>query len=150
MIHLKNVTGYDYRKFIKLKVKDEQKKFVSNNSNILAKAYAFYDESRVYGIYDDDLPVGLSLIRAYNEENSYIFDQLMIDEKYQGKGYGKLAAKLIIDELKKEKQYSDVLLCYVDGDDIAKNLYLSLGFEHTGVIEECDDGSREIVMKLIL
>lgn len=150
MIHLKKVIGNDYRKFIRLKVKDEQKKYVANNSNILAKAYAYYNDSTVYGIYNDDAEVGLALVREYADDNCYIFDQLMIDEKYQGNGYGKKATEMILNDLKNRNKYNKVLLCYVDGDEAAKNLYSSFGFEHTGIIDVCDDGTKEIDMALKL
>ncbi len=150
MIHLEKVDGDNYRKFIKLKVKDEQKKFVSNNSNILAKAYSYYSDSIVYGIYNDDIEVGLALVREYSDDNCYIFDQLMIDEKYQGNSYGKKATEMILDDLKNKNKYNKILLCYVEGDEAAKNLYSSFGFEHTGIIEICDDGTKEIDMALKL
>ena len=151
MIHLEKVIGNDYRKFVKLKVKDNQKKFVANNSNIFAKAYAFYNEATIYGIYNDDAPVGLALVREYADDNSYIFDQLMIDEKYQRNGYGKKAIELILNDLKNRNKYNKILLCYVEGDEAAKNLYTSFGFEHTGFIDVCDNGTKEIdmVLKLI-
>lgn len=150
MIHLKKVIGNDYRKFIRLKVKDEQEKYVANNSNILAKAYAYYNDSTVYGIYNDDAAVGLALVREYADDNCYIFDQLMIDERYQGNGYGKKATELILNDLKNRNKYNKVLLCYVEGDEAAKNLYSSFGFEHTGIIDVCDDGTKEIDMALKL
>ena len=150
MIHLEKVDGSNYRSFIKLKVKDEQKRFVANNSNILAKAYAYYNDSTVYGIYNDDSAVGLAFAREYADDNFYIFDQLMIDEKYQGKGYGKKATELILKDLKDKNKYNKILLCYVEGDETAKNLYSSFGFEHTGIIDVCDDGTKEIDMALKL
>ncbi len=151
MIHLEKVIGDNYRIFIKLKVKDDQKKFIANNSNIFAKAYAFYNEATIYGIYNDDTPVGLALVREYLDDNSYIFDQLMIDEKYQGNGFGRKATELILNDLKNRNKFNKILLCYVEDDEAAKNLYSSLGFEHTGIIDVCDDGTKEIdmVLKLI-
>ena len=150
MIHLEKVEGNDYRKFTSLKVKDEQKRYVASNVGILAKAYAYYNDSIVYGIYNDATAVGLALVREYQDDNCYIFDQLMIDEKYQGNGYGKKAIELILNDLKNKNKFKKFFLCYVEGDDAAKNLYTSFGFEHTGDIEVCDDGTKEIDMCLHL
>ncbi len=150
MIHLEKVEGNDYRKFTRLKVMDEQKRYVSSNVGILAKAYAYYSFSTVYGIYNDTTAVGLALVREYQDDDCYIFDQLMIDEKYQGNGYGKKATELILDDLKKKSKYNKIILCYVEGDDIAEKMYKSFGFEHTGSEDVCDDGIREIVMELSL
>lgn len=150
LIHLEKVEGNDYRKFTSLKVKDEQKRYVASNVGILAKAYAYYNDSIVYGIYNDATAVGLALVREYQDDNCYIFDQLMIDEKYQGNGYGKKAIELILNDLKNKNKFKNFFLCYVEGDDAAKNLYTSFGFEHTGDIEVCDDGTKEIDMCLHL
>lgn len=150
MIHLEKVEGNNYRQFTRLKVKDEQKKYVASNLGILAKAFAYYNDSIVYGIYNDATAVGLALVREYKDDNCYIFDQLMIDEKYQGNGFGKKATELILNDLKNKSKYNKILLCYVEGDDAAKNLYTSFGFEHTGDIEVCDDGTKEIDMSLKL
>lgn len=150
MIHLEKVEGNNYRQFTRLKVKDEQKKYVASNLGILAKAFAYYNDSTVYGIYNNASAVGLALIREHQDDNCYIFDQLMIDEKYQGNGFGKKATELILNDLKNKSKHNKILLCYVDGDDAAKNLYTSFGFEHTGDIEVCDDGTKEIDMSLKL
>ena len=93
----------------------------------------------------------MALVREYADDNSYIFDQLMIDEKYQRNGYGRKATELILNDLKNRNKYNKILLCYVEDDEAAKNLYSSFGFEHTGSIEVCDDGAKEIdmVLKLI-
>lgn len=150
MIHLEKITKDNHRKFIRLKVKSEQNKFVADNSNILARAYAYIDEAKVYCIYNDDEPVGLALVRASVDFDAYIFDQMMIGKKFQGIGYGKTAIKLILDELKKEKKFDKVLLCYVEGDNIARDLYASLGFKHNGIVDECEGEPTEIDMELVL
>lgn len=150
MIHLEKVEGNDYRKFTRLKVKDEQKRYVASNLGILAKAFAYYNDSTVYGIYNDATAVGLALVREYQDDDCYIFDQLMIDEKYQGNGYGKRATELILNDLKNKNKFNKVLLCYVEGDNAAKHLYSSFGFKQTGDIDLCDDGTREIDMCVYL
>lgn len=110
MIHLEKVEGNDYRKFTRLKVKDEQKRYVASNLGILAKAFAYYNDSIVYGIYNDVTAVGLALVREYKDDNCYIFDQLMIDEKYQGNGFGKKATELILNDLKNKNKYNKIIL----------------------------------------
>lgn len=70
---------------------------------------------------------------------------MCIDERYQGKGYGTEAAKQILERMKDDGKYDKVVLCYVDGDEVAKNMYVKLGFYLTG---ECDED--EIVMEKVL
>lgn len=49
---------------------------------------------------------------------------------------------MILQEMEKDGVYDRVVLCYVEGDEAAKRLYLKLGFTHTGEEEE-----GEVVME---
>ncbi|MPM71787.1 Spermine/spermidine acetyltransferase [bioreactor metagenome] len=147
-IHFEIITPDNWRTFNKLKVNEEQKEFVASNLTILARAYAYRDfNSQVYAIYNEDIPIGLLMQREYEENNKLfcVLDQFMITEKYQRMGYGKAAMKVWIDLIKKQNRYNSIVLCYIEGDEVAKKLYLNMGFYHTGEV----DGD-EIVMKYIL
>lgn len=142
MIRLEDINPDNWR--LDLHVSDEQKTFVANSTVMLARAYAYRESRRrAFVIYDDETPVGMALY--YDMEDAYNFSQFFIDERYQGKGLGYKAAEMIIHEMEKDGVYNKVVLCYVDGDEAAKRLYLKLGFYHTGEAEE-----DEIVMKKIL
>jgi diamine N-acetyltransferase len=69
--------------------------------------------------------VGFILLRYYDDGNSYIIVQCMIDWRYQGSSYGKQVVKLLINMIKSEDKYSKIILCYIDGDEIIKN-YINL------------------------
>lgn len=147
-IHFDIITPDNWRTFNKLKVKEEQKEFVASNLTILARAYAYRDSnSQVYAIYNEDIPIGLLMQREYEEDNKlfWVLDQFMITEKYQRMGYGKAAINLWIDLIKRKNRYTSIVLCYIEGDEAAKNLYLSMGFYHTGEVDE-----DEIIMKYTL
>lgn len=144
MIHLEDITADNWR--IPLAVSKEQEGYVSNPMKLLARAYAFRDfGSYACYICDDDEAVGMALYHDTLEQDAYDLSQLFIDEQFQGKGYGKEATKLLIDRMKAEGRYDRVILCYIDGNDVARAMYESLGFKHTGVVDE-----DEIVMELLL
>lgn len=131
MIHLETVTPENWR--LGLSVRDDQRHFVSDSAGILARAYAYRDNrSQAFVIYNDDLPIGMAMYHDMEDENGYDFSQLFVDQRYQGKGFGYQAAKLILKKMKCDGRYDKVCLCYIDGDDAAKNLYEKLGFHHTG------------------
>ncbi len=139
MVRLQEVNPDNWR--LGLCVRDDQKKYVANSSGLLARAYAYRkNRSNAFVIYNDDTPVGMALY--YDCENAYNFSQLFIDEKYQGKGFGYKAAEMIIQKMKDDGVFDKVVLCYVEGDEAAKRLYLKLGFSHTGEVEE-----GEVVME---
>lgn len=144
MIVLKPIDENNWR--LGLKVSKEQERFVSDSAKILARAYAYREHrSRAYIIYNDDVPVGMVMYYDCEELDAYDFSQLFIDERYQGHGYGKAAARLILDEMKSDGKYKKVILCYIDGNRAAENMYRSLGFYPTG--EQDED---EIVMEKML
>ncbi|KGK90275.1 GNAT family N-acetyltransferase [Clostridium sp. HMP27] len=156
MIDLQKITDHNFDECIKLEPREEQKSFVASNIRSLAEAYVALTNNECvpmpYAIYHSDIMVGFIML-SYNEadenndENVYWVCRLMIDKKYQGKGYGKEAMTKSL-ELIRTFPYgkaSVVLLSYEPENVTAKTLYASLGFAETGNIE---DG--EMVAKLIL
>jgi diamine N-acetyltransferase len=144
MIHLEPITPDNWR--LGLRVRDDQRAFVSDSAGILARAYAYRDSlSQAFVIYADELPVGMAMYHDWDEAAAYDFSQLFIDQRYQGRGFGLEAARLILEKMRQDGRYDRVCLCYIDGDDGAKNLYEKLGFRHTG--EAWED---EITMEMRL
>ena len=112
MIKLEDVNSKNWR--TTLKVSEEQKDFVADKTVLLARAYAYRDyRSRAFFILNDKTYVGMGLFYDCPERDAYIFSQLFIDEKFQGQGFGKTAAKIVLEEMKKDGKYkkSRSLLC---------------------------------------
>ena len=144
MIRLETVNPDNWR--LRLKVSDAQKSFVADSATMLARAYAYRESrSKAYVIYNDTLPVGMALYYDCAELNAYDLSQLFIDERYQGNGFGMEATKQILDKMKSDSKYDKVILCYIDGNEAAKNMYEKLGFTLTGNRDE-----DEIIMEKAL
>ena len=144
MIRLETVNPDNWR--LRLKVSDAQKSFVADSATMLARAYAYRESrSKAYVIYNDTLPVGMALYYDCAELNAYDLSQLFIDERYQGNGFGIEATKQILDKMKSDSKYDKVMLCYIDGNEAAKNMYEKLGFTLTGNRDE-----DEIIMEKAL
>lgn len=144
MIRLETINPDNWR--LKLKVSEAQKGFVADSTTMLARAYAYRESrSKAYVIYNDTLPVGMALYYDCEELNAYVLSQLFIDERYQGNGFGIEAAKQILDKMKSDSKYDRVTLCYIDGNEAAKNMYEKLGFRLTG-----DRDENEIIMEKAL
>ena len=144
MIRLETVNPDNWR--LRLKVSDAQKRFLADSSTMLARAYAYRESrSKAYVIYNDNLPVGMALYYDCAELNAYDLSQLFIDERYQGNGFGIEATKQILDKMKSDSKYDKVILCYIDGNEAAKNMYEKLGFTLTG-----DRDEDEIIMEKAL
>ena len=144
MIRIETVNPDNWR--LRLKVSDAQKSFVADSATMLARAYAYRESrSKAYVIYNDTLPVGMALYYDCAELNAYDLSQLFIDERYQGNGFGIEATKQILDKMKSDSKYDKVILCYIDGNEAARNMYEKLGFTLTG-----DRDKDEIIMEKAL
>lgn len=143
MVHLVDITPDNWR--LKLQVSEAQKTYVAGSAVLLARAYAYREwRSRAFVVCDDETPVGMGLYYDCPERNAYDFSQFFIDERYQGKGYGKAAAKAVLEAMKQDGNYDKTVLCYIEGDEAARRLYESIGFV------EIDRDEDEIIMELEL
>ena len=143
MIHLTDIGPDNWRP--ELAVSEAQRTFVSDRMKLLARAYAYRGQrSRAFLLCEDGLPVGMGLYYDLPELQCYDLSQMFIDERYQGRGFGKAAVRAILEELKADGRYDRVILCYIEGNEAAKRLYEQFGFEETGRDED------EIIMELRL
>ena len=144
-INLRDITQANWLDMIDLEITKEQEKFVALNSEAIAasKFYPYYINK---GIYLDDMPVGF--IQYYpnyddGKPNEIFIDQLMIDTKHQGKGYGTKAISLVLDEIKQLKGINAISICYVEGHDVMRAFFERFGFS---VVEQ--DEFDETIMEL--
>lgn len=146
MIKLVPIDENNYIECLKLSVFESQRGFVATNVKSLAQAYIHRDRTEPYCIYNDDTMVGFVQIIVDDEDNTnmYIW-RYMIDQRYQGMGYGKEALKLLIDNIRLRNQFKSITLSYEPENTLAEKLYASFGFVPTGII---DEGEVEMILKL--
>ncbi|MEN8702333.1 GNAT family N-acetyltransferase [Bacillus infantis] len=142
MISLREVDRHNFFDVIDLKVGEEQKSFVAPNLFSLAQAKA-YPECQCLAIYHEEELVGFTMYCMDFDDKEYWIYRLMIDAKYQSKGYGKAAMEKLIEQIKEDKDHRVIYLSFEPENDRAKELYEKLGFEADGRVI---DG--EIVYKL--
>jgi len=137
MIKLIDIDETNWIHVSKLEVKEEQKKYVGRPIGILARAYAYRNSrAKAQFIQANNQIIGLVMTRDMDEEPScYELQQLLIDKNHQGKGYGKAALKVILDQCKQERKYDNVQLCVDQEDIVAINVYIALGFVDSGYID---------------
>ena len=146
-VHLEEITPDNWR--TGLRVREEQKHYVSDASGSLARAYAYREScSRVRLIYADDEPVGMLLyydLESLESLGSYDLSQFFMDRRFQGRGFGELAARLALEETRGDGRCPGVDLCYIEGDEAARRLYEKPVFRPTGVVD-----ADEVIMHLDL
>lgn len=130
MVLLRAVDKNNWLACVALKVAESQETFLPSNLSSIAGAQ-FYPDSRSRAIYANDDLVGYALYGIDETTGLWKIFRLMIDEKSQGKGYGKAAMKLILEDIRQEKA-EVVLVRYNLENEIARRLYESLGFREIG------------------
>jgi diamine N-acetyltransferase len=138
-IHLRDITRDNYREVGKLKVADNQTHFVATNPWSLTQS-KYEPGLTPLGIYDDDTPVGFMMFEDGVSDThipEWSIWRVMIDARYQGRGYGRAAMKLLLARLRRESHgHKEILISFEPENVAAKELYVSLGFEDTGMLDE--------------
>lgn len=125
-----------------IEIKPEQNKFVLNAKSSVAMGL-FYKTATVYAQMEGNTVVGLLVLDIDKKKDNYHIDIIIIDKKYQNKGYGKLMVKWAVEKLKEEG--ATKLNIGVDRENVAaKKVYINAGFEPKSVY----DGGMELEMKL--
>jgi len=144
-VELKDVTRENFDECIRLSVSESQSGYVATNLMSIAQSKV-YPSLKTCAVYDDEKIVGFVMYGLDPDEGRYTLVRLMIDEKEQGKGYGREAARRVLEDLRNTEGCGSVFLSFVQENDAAERLYASIGFERTG---ETDPESGEIIMKYV-
>ena len=160
MLKLKKINRNNIEEILKLEAFDNQKSFVATNNSSIIEAYIAITENNhvfTFGIYKDDTPIGFLMI-GYDvnsddegapsiAKGNYNIWRLMIDKKFQGKGFGKKAINLAL-EFVKTFPCGTAKYCWLSNEsdnDIARQLYKSVGFVET---DEKDGDEIVAILKL--
>jgi diamine N-acetyltransferase len=127
-INLQEINASNWEECIQLKTAKEQQSFVASNLYSLAES-KFFPSYTTLGIYVDETMVGFVMYGIDVDDGNYWIYRIMIDEKYQKKGYGKSALLQVIDRLEKIPEFPVVMIGFHDENVGAKELYKSVGFE---------------------
>ena len=145
-VRLEKIDVHNWEAALDLKVSEEHKKFVAPNVYSIAQAQ-FYPSVDAFGVFHHDQMIGFTMYGTVDagvddDDNRFWIWRLMIDEDHRGKGYGRQTMDLIIEEARK-KGYPCVVLSTEPENIKGINLYESLGFKATGIIE---DGEEEYIL----
>lgn len=130
-----------------LKLKNGQEHFVSHPIRSLAQAYVYYHQCCPFGIYLEDTMIGYVMVIYDYDLEVYNIWHMMIDQKYQQKGYGQTAMEECLSYVKSKPFGSSnhvVLTCSKE-NFAALHLYRKFGFTETGNADE-----DEIELALIM
>jgi len=153
MIELQEITWENFWQVINLKPSESQGKYLPSNSVFMAQAYVNLKlgyPDICFALCTKSQPVGFTKIvyvprnvePYYFLENSYMIDAIMIDVRYQGRGYGKEALYQVLKYVE-SKPFGEAdsikLLCH-DDNSAAVSIYKEAGFYKTDKFSNRSEG----------
>lgn len=147
-LQLRAVTRDNFDEVVDLNLLEHQEAFVASNSYSLAQA-SFCPEMRTRAIYLDETVIGFFLYVTPvpdREADTYAIFRVMIGADYQGKGYGRRAFALLLDEIRAHADARRITISYKPANTVAQALYASFGFREIGIDEE--DGEMVAELRL--
>jgi diamine N-acetyltransferase len=143
-ISLVPVDDDNWRDIAVLEVKKEQSEYVASGSYYLCLCN--YDGLwNPLAIQLDDQVIGFMMWAIDEDDNSCWLGGITIDQKFQGKGFGKASVKEAVEKLSSEHSYKNFALSYNPENKGARHVYASLGFEEHDEMED-----EEVVARLQL
>jgi diamine N-acetyltransferase len=137
-VQLQPITRKNWEEALALQVKEVQRNFTPSVAVSLAKIAIKPDGDDVtylpFGIYENEQMVGF-IMHAYEPatSNMYWINGFLIDEKHQGKGYGKAALLEMVRWITERfKECREIRLTVHKDNTAARNLYERFGFRPTG------------------
>ena len=132
-LHFELVNKENRKEIEALTFFSEQASFIESVKDCLQEA----DELELWrpvGIYDGNTLVGFSMYGYFPEPapGQVWLDRLLIDKKYQGKGYGKRVVLALLDRLRTEYSCDTIYLSVYETNSHAIHLYQQIGFHFNG------------------
>ena len=113
----------------KITLKSDQRNFIETVDDCLAEAEE-YKQWQPVAIYHNDDVVGFAMYGSFGPNRYTWIDRIMIDEKYQGQGFGKEAMKGLIKKVSEEYKVDVLYLSIIEENKVAERLYKQIGFKY--------------------
>ncbi len=119
---------------MQLSIEDSQKEFVIEPKTALCWAYSEPKEKQSYVLMEGYRSIGYMMLAIDVEKEIYAIDVLIVDKRYQNRGYGKIMLNKGLDILK-EAGAKKIEIVVNKFNIPAYKMYRALGFKETGLYE---------------
>lgn len=133
MVDFKQITRENFWDCVSLAVSKDQNDFVTNNAVSVAQAKV-QPECIPLAIYDDETMVGFLMYCIDEDDSEYWIYRMMIDEKYQSKGYGKKSLEKLLEIIKSDASRNKIYLGVHRESISAVKMYEGCGFSFDGQV----------------
>lgn len=133
MITLQEINAKNFWDIVELNVHSKQKELVTSNAVSIAQAKV-QPECVPLAIFNDDQPVGFVMYCVDRDDNEYWIYRLMVDMRFQGKGYGRQAMEQVTKIIQQDNSRHKIYLGVHPDGGASVELYKSLGFVFNGQV----------------
>ncbi|MDD3394400.1 MAG: GNAT family N-acetyltransferase [Anaerotignum sp.] len=133
-LHFEPITSKNRKQTEALSLFPEQVSFIESVAECLKEAEVA-PEWKTVGIYGDCTLIGFAMYGYFHEPLPYgevWLDRMLIDKKFQRKGYGKAAVLALLKKLSIEYDCNKIYLSVYDVNKPAICLYKQIGFYFNG------------------
>lgn len=142
-VQLVSITAENVRAVCNLSVSMEQERFVASAAVSLAEA-GVYPQAWCRAI---EVPgvglVGFVMLHDTTEEPGYMLWRLLVDRRFQGRGYGRAAVRSVAEYVRGRPGAVHLKVGARRGTGSPRAFYESLGFSPTG---EATDGDEDVLV----
>jgi diamine N-acetyltransferase len=132
-IHLRPIVAGNWEEVVALRLSPGQKHLFAPNWYSLLQAH--YEGGEVRAIYAGSTLVGFAHYLLLPQMQGCQILRLMIDQDFQGFGYGRAALAALVDHLSQEPYVQAVWLTVAPANTAAIHLFESSGFTPTGQMD---------------
>jgi len=127
-VKLVELNSENWYECCQLEIMEDQSDFIEPNAISIIQS-----KFEAYVIYCEKNMVGFLMYNSVHEElDGYWIYRIMIDKRWQGKGIGKEATKLMISKISSIPNAKKIVVGYHPENIGAHSLYASLGFVNNG------------------
>jgi diamine N-acetyltransferase len=145
VVTLREITAQTLLPILALSVREDQKPYYPrSNAYSIAEAH-FSPAAWFRGIYAGETPVGFVMLSLEPHLAEYSLWRLMIDHRYQRKGYGRRAMRRVLEYVRTLPDATEFYTSHLRGNRAAAAFYADHGFRYTG-----DETDGDLLMRLVL
>ncbi|MGF2614445.1 GNAT family N-acetyltransferase [Rossellomorea vietnamensis] len=131
-VRIEEINAENWYACCQLELTEKQSTYMESNAVSIAQT-KFEPTLKAYAIFYDERAAGFLMFNSVKEElDGYWIYRIMVDKAYQGKGIGKKATELMLDEMAKLPGSEKIIVGYHPDNKGAHTLYRSLGFVDNG------------------
>jgi len=137
-VTLEAISRENYEAVCDLYLPDDQQDRLAPNIWSLVESHYNAGTHRPRAICLDGTPVGFVMWVHVGETKTSIW-RLMVEHGHQRRGVGRKALETALDDIRAERETSEIEICYAADNGTARAFYASVGFREVG---KSDDGEE--------